>query len=45
MEQSGASAIDLFNGVSTHFLSECPGQGPEESVGRCLGGYPSMLVN
>ena len=32
MEQSGASAMDLFNGVSTHFLSECPGQGSQESV-------------
>jgi len=26
MEQSGASAMDLFNGVTTHFLSECPGK-------------------
>ena len=30
MEQSGASAMDLFNGVTTHFLSECPGVASQE---------------
>lgn len=47
MEQSGASAMDLFNGVSTHFLSECPGQGSQELVedawGRLL--YPQGSTN
>jgi len=36
MEQSGASAMDLFNGVSTHFLSECPGRGFNDVGAVCV---------
>lgn len=36
IQQSGAAAFDLFNGVSTHFLSECPGRGFAEVGAVCV---------
>lgn len=36
LEHSGSVALDLFNGVSTHFLSECPGRGFNDVGAVCV---------
>jgi len=35
-KEAGASALDLFNGVATHFLNECPGRVMPEGGAVCV---------
>eukprot|EP00929_Paragymnodinium_shiwhaense_P086222 TRINITY_DN4674_c0_g2_i1.p1 TRINITY_DN4674_c0_g2~~TRINITY_DN4674_c0_g2_i1.p1 ORF type:complete len:2877 (+),score=580.25 TRINITY_DN4674_c0_g2_i1:257-8887(+) len=40
--ESGARAIDLFNGVATHFLTECPGRSFKEGGAVCAPNIHAM---
>ncbi|CAJ1382713.1 unnamed protein product [Effrenium voratum] len=42
LEQSGSAAQDLFNGVTTHYLSECPGRGFKNIGAVCVPNLHAM---